>query len=653
MSPNAESRHPAGRLELRRSLRRLLTAAGCRRVAALARLTAREAVRSRVLVGAVALTTLFALGSLLWPQKSDARRVIVVQRLCYGALTFFGLIIAAFVGGATLHRDIASKRIYSVATKPLSRLEIVLGKTAGLFALLFIYLCFGGGITWAVTHIANLRKTFEGGSYTLEVIAPAAQLQTDDPSIEDERRRLRQGQVLEAIGKTERGYRARIAGRHTEIAGTIEESAVRLRERTLQPQRVAEPTELSARCRGETRVDAGELKLWIGSLAERETWVYSLPDLRTLPGDESIKVRMIVGHLRHEPVRDVDRSRHEPPNILFEFYDPRRHTGPRDSSLRREVDFVFSEKDSRRDPDAWPPYDYYHGVLALPRELVEGGALAAEVVDVTPDYPAGGRIFFSERKQPQWRIGAVDAARLPRGRQTLRACFLVQARSGYDLLDDAPVTAVIRNPATGEQVERRLRLRQKTVSYVRFPRELVDPDQGVELRITDIPSNADIGFFVNEPPVYLILEPGSFWASAARSVAMIFFELCIFAVIAVAASTVLSAPVAILLTVVIALAGGVKELLLTELSGEISAPTAAALEKLTPTAQAWRWIEYLYQRFLVWIAPGFHRFSTTEFVNRSWAVPWSALLNAALFAIGYGAVCFCIGYLFFSAREFE
>ncbi len=649
MPPQADRQHPSGRLDLVRSLHRLFTPSGWRRVAELAVLTTREAVRSRVLVGAVALMVVLGLGSLLWPQASDAGRVIVVQRLCYGGLTFFGLIVAAFVGGSALHRDIVTKRIYTLATKPLSRLEIVLGKTAGLILLLALFLFFGGLITYGVTRIAHLRKTFEGGSYELEVVASTARLETDDPTVEEERLILRQGQMLEAIGKTEDGYKARIAGRHTELAGTIPEDAVRLHERTLAPERVVGGRELGARARGQARWRVGELALAIGELARNETWVFDLPEEQEPVDEETIRTRIIVGHLRHEPVRGVDRTQHQPPRIQFEFFNPRAEDPARASKV---VDFVFSAREARRDPDEWPAYDYYYGIIALPRRLAADGVLAAEVTDLRPSYRPLGRVFVRGEKEPRWRAGPVRSSVLPEEQATFRTRFHVQARTGLDLLDYAAVTAIIRNPATGEQVERPIRLRHLTVSYVRFPSHLIDPNQGVEFVLTDIPDDAQIGYRADEPPVYLILEPDRFAATTIRSVALIFFQLSIFATIAVAASTVLSAPVAILFTLVVAMAGGIKDLLLEEM-GRRALPAAATLQQMTPTEQAWYWIEYVYQQVLIWAAPGFSQFSSAEFINRQWTVPWSVVAIAVLIALGYSFVFFAFGYLFLSARELE
>ncbi len=649
MPPQADKQHPTGHLDVVRSVRRFLTPSGWRRVAELALLTTREAVRSRVLVGAVALMVLLGLGSLLWPQASDAGRVIVVQRLCYGGLTFFGLIVAAFVGGSALHRDIVTKRIYTLATKPLSRLEIVLGKTAGLILLLALFLFFGGLITYGVTHIANMRKTFEGGSYELEVIAPTARLEPDDPTVEEERLILRQGQMLEAIGKTEDKYKARIAGRHTELAGTIPKDVVRLHERTLAPERVVGGRELGARAQGRARWGVGELTLAVGELARNETWHFDLPEEQDRTDEETIRTRITVGHLRHEPLRGVDRTQHQPPRIEFNFYNPGEEDPARVSKV---VDFVFSEQESRRDPDEWPAYDYYYGIVALPRRLATDGVLAAEVVNVRPHYRALGRIFVRRGKEPRWRAGPVSPRALPEEQATFRTRFHVQARTGLDLLDYAAVTAIIRNPATGEQVERPMRLRNLTVSYVRFPSHLIDPEQGVDFVLTDIPGDAQIGYQADEPPIYLILEPDQFAASTIRSVALIFFQLSIFATIAVAASTILSAPVAILFTLVVAMAGGIKDLLLEEM-GRRAVPAAAALQQMTPTERAWHWIEYLYQQILIWAAPGFSQFSSAEFINRQWTVPWSVLATAVLIALGYSVVFFAFGYLFLSARELE
>ena len=624
---------PAGRLtpDPPPSRRRVLSVEGARRLGALVTLTVREAVRSRVLLGLTGLMCLFAAGSLLWPADLDAERVILVQRFCYAAMTFFGLIAAAFLGGASLPKDITTKRVYSLASKPVSRFELLLGKTLGVMGIMLIFLALGGVITFVVTHIASARRTYAGGSYTLEVTSPSAEIRTGDRAAQ-----VRQGQVLVATGKTGNSYEARISRRHEEVAGTIPAADVQLHERSLQLRRVVKPTKSSTRSKGGAMFAQNELLLQGWGLAVGDTWVFNLDavDLARQGRDVAVKLQFV--HLRHEP-RRTKKQKPDEPHVEIVFRNPAT-----DQKIRKELDFTLQ------------PNDRYEEVFALPAGLLGGGGLEARIVDYTPKYPAGGSVFFIAGQSPTWRIKGFNPNALPDGTQTIQARFLVHSRKGQDLVDHTAVTVAIRNPVTGQSRTFELHLRDKTTSYLHFPRELIHDREGVELTLSGLSQLVRIGHRSRETPVYLLLAPGSFWASTARSVFLIFLQLSLFAVLAVAASTFLSAPVAILLTLVIALSGTVKDLILeTRTAAELGGPLRAALEGATLQDQAWMWVEHVLTRLLLLLAPGLTVFSSTDFVNRGWAVPWPAIANATLYAAVYMTVCFCLGYLMFRTREFE
>ena len=766
MAPNPEPGPRSGpAADLLPPLRSALSAESSRRVGALATLTIREALRSRVLLGLTLLTCVFALGSLFWPADQDAKRVILVQRLCYGALTFFGLIAAAFLGGSSLPGDITSKRVYSIATKPVTRFELLLGKTLGLMGVMLIFLLLGGVITYAVTHIASARKSYPGGSYTLEVTVPRAVVQAGEDSTYVE-----QGQILVATEHRDGRYDVRIAGRDEEVVGTIPESAVRLHERSLELQRVAPATQVRARCSGEVLPSLNELFLWCrktvrdgdgnvagilyDKLAAGDEWTFDVAGYTGRGKGNEVNVRMRFLLLLHERrlARNVERKL---PRVQFVF----RNTVS-SVTANKEVEFQFVPTEHRPGATRGRSLNQYEAVFALPRGLVGAGKLVAKVEDYTPKYPEAGRVFYTRVKSPTWQLKGFSSSDLPRGVQTIRAQFFVHSMEGQDLFDHTTLTATVRNPVTNQSVDVRLPLRDKTTSFLRFPRELIHDREGVEVTLSGLKPKLRIGHRSGESPFYLALRPGSFWASTARSVGLIFLHLSLFAVLAVAGSTFVSAPVAILLTLVIALSGMVKDLLLgTRSAAELAMPEgppdlAAAVRivalilialplllapfllarhrtgrgvlgacaaglfaylaffgspsnatilvlaiplslALLLVAQDRRirivlggslvatflallasgllpfmmlageggqvplqdtvvlWTEQVFANLLVSLAPGLAQFSSTDFVSRGWAVPWSTVGSAASYALIYMVICFYLGYLMFRAREFE
>ncbi len=609
------------------------------RLWALMSLTIREVVRSRVLIGMTALMCLFAFGSLLWPAELDRDRVILVQRYCFLALTFFGLIAAAFLGGSSLPRDLTSHRIYSLCTKPISRIELLLGKTLGLVIVLFLFLVLGGALTLLVTHVASARKTYAGGSYSIELTAPEYAVQTESGLIQ-----IQRGQILPAKKKVGTRYVVTIAERDTSHDIEVPEDMVRLHERSLNVLRVAEPKSVSSYAIGGARVSRSELVLACGEVARGDRWTFDLSGIQIPPGSDDVHVRFRFGGLRFQP-RD-NRETHDPPQIDILFRNP--ESG---KTLRRELHFVLRRTAEAEAEQA--ATNYYEDVLTLPRDLL-AATLEASVVHCTPEYPARGRIYYDNRKLPAWRIRGFDPRLLPEGEQTLQACFFVHYARGTDLIDHTNLTVRITNPATGESEDIPINLRDRTVSNIHFDRRLIDDKEGLEFRLMNLGDDHLIGHSTEEPPLYLLLRSGSFWASTARSILLIFFQLTLFAALAVAASTLVSAPVAILLTLVAALAGGVKDLLLTARgTTAASAPWLLARGAATVQEQLGIWVDYALLQLLRFLAPGFEVFSSTTFVKRGWAVPWAAVSAAAAYALLYAFVCFLLGYVLFRTRELE
>lgn len=107
---------------------------------AVALLTLREAVRKKVflvlLVFSIALLAIFALMPTVDPQT----KLRVVELWCLRAMTFFLAVIAIFVAAFSLPREIEKRQIYLLASKPISKVVIVLGKYVGYIVLLTLSL---------------------------------------------------------------------------------------------------------------------------------------------------------------------------------------------------------------------------------------------------------------------------------------------------------------------------------------------------------------------------------------------------------------------------------------------------------------------------------------------------------------------------------
>lgn len=103
---------------------------------AIARNTFREAVRDRIflLVGAFGLL-LVASAAVMSPLTVGAQQKIVVD-IGLAAQSVLGLLVVVLVGSGMLHKEIDKRTIMTILSKPISRLEYLVGKYIGLLAVL-------------------------------------------------------------------------------------------------------------------------------------------------------------------------------------------------------------------------------------------------------------------------------------------------------------------------------------------------------------------------------------------------------------------------------------------------------------------------------------------------------------------------------------
>lgn len=141
------------------------------RTLVLARFTFREALRRRLIAAALILTvvflTLFALGTHFAVRELETSRLIlpafrpliVSQILLTGVwvMTLASGLLAVFAGSGTLSGEIESYTIQAIATKPVRRWEIVLGKWLGLATMTGVYAVLTVG---AVTAIVWARAGY-------------------------------------------------------------------------------------------------------------------------------------------------------------------------------------------------------------------------------------------------------------------------------------------------------------------------------------------------------------------------------------------------------------------------------------------------------------------------------------------------------------
>lgn len=128
----------------------------------------REVIRDRVLyLVAVYAVLLFAAATLLPDVAAGAQDKITLD-LGLAGIHILGLIVTVFVGTGLINKEIEQKTVLVLISKPISRLEFIVGKHLGLSAVLAVLLAILTAIYFAVLAIYQIP--FTPGSLLLAVL---------------------------------------------------------------------------------------------------------------------------------------------------------------------------------------------------------------------------------------------------------------------------------------------------------------------------------------------------------------------------------------------------------------------------------------------------------------------------------------------------
>lgn len=106
-----------------------------RRIGAIARLSLKEAVRSRVVWVFASMAVIFLFAGWFVPFKPEDQ-VRNYVRVIYWSLAPLFLLTASLLGAFSIPNDVKSQNIHTIVTKPVERFEIVLGRYVGNALLL-------------------------------------------------------------------------------------------------------------------------------------------------------------------------------------------------------------------------------------------------------------------------------------------------------------------------------------------------------------------------------------------------------------------------------------------------------------------------------------------------------------------------------------
>lgn len=136
------------------------------KIVAIARNTFREAVRDRIfaLVGAFGLL-LMASTVVLSPLSVGAQQKLVAD-IGLAGISIFAVLVVLFVGSGLVHKELDKRTIVTLLSKPVSRMEYLLGKYFGLLSTIVCMMLLMG-----VVFAAALLITGSGfqSSYLLSI----------------------------------------------------------------------------------------------------------------------------------------------------------------------------------------------------------------------------------------------------------------------------------------------------------------------------------------------------------------------------------------------------------------------------------------------------------------------------------------------------
>jgi len=130
------------------------------KIRAVASNTFKEAIRDRVLYLLLFFAVISLISSRILALLTVGDKIKIIMDVGLASISLFGVLMAILMGTGLVYKEIDKKTIYTLLSKPINRLQFLLGKFFGLMATLFImlvfmslifiiiFLLYSGQITW-------------------------------------------------------------------------------------------------------------------------------------------------------------------------------------------------------------------------------------------------------------------------------------------------------------------------------------------------------------------------------------------------------------------------------------------------------------------------------------------------------------------------
>jgi ABC-type transport system involved in multi-copper enzyme maturation permease subunit len=128
------------------------------RILTIAKNAFREAVRDRILYNLILFVLLITAGAIFLGELTAGQESRVIVNLGLSSILLFGSFISIFVGVSLVWKEIEKRTVYSVLSKPVRRLEFIVGKYLGLCLTLFVNVAvMGTGVSLALLYVGGGR----------------------------------------------------------------------------------------------------------------------------------------------------------------------------------------------------------------------------------------------------------------------------------------------------------------------------------------------------------------------------------------------------------------------------------------------------------------------------------------------------------------
>jgi len=120
--------------------------------------TYREGMRRKLLIGFLVLSLLVIFGSsfvssFLDPTSETDIDLKLIKDICVTAIAIFGVLIAIYISASVVPNEIENKVIYTVLSKPVGRMQYLLGKFVGAQFIIIVNLALMGGLFFMALYL--------------------------------------------------------------------------------------------------------------------------------------------------------------------------------------------------------------------------------------------------------------------------------------------------------------------------------------------------------------------------------------------------------------------------------------------------------------------------------------------------------------------